>query len=135
MKKLVLVLLMLVLGAGVALAETRTHADQIWYRVHLGQGVGNNALTPEVALRFVDKEISPLFPAGMTVTRSHGQWASPQGEVIRERVTVIDIQCDSTPENEARIAAIAEAYLRQFGKVKASCFVMRIPGISTQLWY
>lgn len=135
MKKLLMVLFVVVLCFGQALAENRVKEDQTWYRIHLGHGVGSQALTPETARRFIDKEISTAFPRGMTVTQSHGQWANEKGDVIRERTSVIDIQCDSTPENAEKIKAIGQSYVHQFSKIKASCFVMRIPGISTQLWY
>lgn len=136
MKKFLLTLCAVMLCVGTALAvETKINTNQVNYRIHLGMGVGTSALNPEKIRLFVDKEIATAFTSGFTVTLSRGQWAAPNGGVIRENTAVVDVQCDDTAENQAKIDAIAQSYVKQFAKAKTSCFVLRIPGVTTQLWY
>ncbi len=131
----VLLLSTALLLPGAARAEVKTETGVVWYRVHFGMGVGSASMTPEVLTAFMDKEVSSRFPEGLTVTVSRGQWRSPHGGVIKEKTMVVDIQCPDTEDNRNNIKAMAKAYLSRFGKLKASVFVMRIPGIDTQLWY
>lgn len=135
MKKWLFVCLAVLLAATSARADLKTEKDYVWYRVHFGMGVGSSSMTPEVLTAFMDKEVSSRFPDGLTVTVSRGQWRSPKGGVIKEKTMVVDLQCSDTQDNQKKVEEIAQAYLKQFGKMKGSVFIVRVPGISTQLWY
>ena len=126
----------LVAPAQAAQTSVREKTDQIWYRVHLGTGVGTAAVSPEKVIAFVDTEVTPAFPVGFTVIQAHGQWESPQnGRVTRERVVVIEIYCDNTPENRTKIANLAADFVQRFHKAKASTFVVEVPLNSSKLFY
>lgn len=135
MKKLLLFCLAVILTAGTAVADVKTEKDYVWYRIHFGMGVGSACMTPEILTAFMDKEVSSRFPDGLTVTVSRGQWRSPRGGVIKEKTMVVDLQCPDTEADREKVKAIAQAYLKQFGKLKGSVFIVRVPGISTELWY
>ena len=135
MKAIVAALCLVVLCSPFARAETRTADNIVWYRVHLGLGVGKQALSRDVVREFVGKEITSRFPDGLTITAARGQWKSPEAGMIKENTIVIDIQCPDIPENREKIDEIGTAYIKRFGNAKASLFVMRIPNIQTTLWY
>ncbi len=71
----------------------------------------------EVAWRgFLDREVTPRFPAGLSVVAAYGQWQGPREaapERLRSRVLIIDYP--DTAENRARIEAIRLAWRRLTG--------------------
>ena len=135
MKKLVLVLCLVLLGAFPVLARTLERNEGVWYRLHLGTGVGDKAVSTELIRAFVDREITPRFPAGLTATDGRGQWKSEEYGVIRERTIIIDLYCPDTEESAEKVAAIAKAYVAKFKAAKASLYVVRVQGISAKIYY
>ena len=113
---------------------TLIRQEAAWYRVHLGSGV-NRPVTAEEITRFVDTVVSDRFPEGFTITDARGQWESEEYGLTKEHTTVLDIQCDDSSENFTKIREIADMYIKQFAKARASCFIKRIPGINTILYY
>jgi hypothetical protein len=87
-----------------------------WLRSELYFGIGQ-ADDPEGGLReiqwqaFVDKEVTPRFPDGLTVFDAYGQWR-PRGSVVpsRLRSKVLVILYEDTEANRAAIDAIRVAY-------------------------
>ncbi|HEY1848319.1 MAG TPA: DUF3574 domain-containing protein, partial [Opitutaceae bacterium] len=60
---------------------------------------------------FLDREVTPRFPDGLTVLDAYGQWQSKgarQPERLRTKVLII--LCEDTPANRAAISAIRSAY-------------------------
>ncbi|MDL2268062.1 DUF3574 domain-containing protein [Desulfovibrio sp. OttesenSCG-928-G15] len=108
--------------------------DFIWYRLHFGLGSGASPVSFDTIAKFVDNNITPLFPSGLTMTQARGQWQSPQG-LIRENTFVVDLQCKDTDENWNSIQHIAKLYVDENSSARASCFIKRIPGITTTLFY
>ncbi|WP_245898211.1 DUF3574 domain-containing protein [Phreatobacter cathodiphilus] len=72
-------------------------------------GVGEHAFA-----RFVDREITPRFPAGLTITDSRGQYRHADGRIVREPGKVVTIVLDDEARDLPRLADIAAAYRRQF---------------------
>jgi hypothetical protein len=87
-----------------------------WLRGELYFGIGQ-ADDPEAGLReiqwqaFVDKEVTPRFPDGLTVFDAYGQWR-PRGSVVSSRLLskVLVILYEDTEANRAAIDAIRVAY-------------------------
>ncbi len=120
---------------GTARADVGTETGMVWYRVHFGLGEGSFSMPTKVMSVFMDKEVLSRFPDGFTVvTISRGPWRSPHDRTLKEKSLVVDIQCPDTADNRNKIEAMAQAYLSRFRKIKGSVFVVRIPGIETQLW-
>lgn len=68
-------------------------------------------------MRFLDREVTPRFPDGLSVLNVYGQWkgvhdAAPH----RGRSKVLIIDYPETPENEARIDAIRSAWKQLTGE-------------------
>jgi Protein of unknown function (DUF3574) len=65
---------------------------------------------------FLDSEVTPRFPAGLSVVDVYGQWqgkSEKAPERIRSKMLVIDYP--GTAENERRVEAIRAAWKRQTG--------------------
>jgi hypothetical protein len=87
-----------------------------WLRSELYFGVGSTAVSDagvsEIRWRsFLDKEVTPRFPDGLTVFEAYGQWRDA-GETApsRLRSKVLVILHEDTPANRAAIAAIRVAW-------------------------
>lgn len=65
---------------------------------------------------FLDKEVTPRFPAGLSVMDIYGQWQG-KGETAPERIRskVLIIDYPATAENAAKIQAIRVAWKKKTG--------------------
>jgi hypothetical protein len=64
--------------------------------------------------RFVDTEITPRFPEGLTVTSAYGQWRGADGAITREPSMRLFLVLSGAPDEEERLAAIRDAYKARF---------------------
>ncbi len=64
--------------------------------------------------RFLDAEITPRFPQGLTVTDAHGQWRDAEGNITREPSKRLLLVLSGAPDEAAQIAAIRDAYKKTF---------------------
>jgi hypothetical protein len=65
---------------------------------------------------FLDKEVTPRFPDGLSVLDVYGQWQSKTEtapERVRTKLLVIDYA--DTPENRAKVDAIRSAWKQRTG--------------------
>lgn len=81
-----------------------------------GRKIGDRIGVSEAAFAaFVAREITVRFPDGLTVIDAKGQWRdSERGTIVREPSKVVLLTFADDPARRADIAAIAEAYKRQF---------------------
>ena len=92
-------------------------------RLYFGLGPANapdKGVTEAQWRDFLDREVTPRFPAGLSVIDVYGQWQSKSGQTahsaperIRSKVLIIDFP--ATPENNASIEAIRTAWKKQTG--------------------
>jgi hypothetical protein len=65
---------------------------------------------------FLDKEVTPRFPSGLSVVDVYGQWLSKREQrVERLRSKMLIIDYPATAENAARVEAIRTAWKRLTG--------------------
>jgi hypothetical protein len=79
----------------------------------LGRGKASDARWRQ----FLAREVTPRFPDGLTLYETTGQWRDPARNIIvreKSRVLRIIIAADE-PAND-KIAAVAEAYKKQFAQ-------------------
>ncbi len=123
-----LLLPLLPLSAQTPAATSILHGDRAhpararrWVDTRLYFGLGP-ADTPqqgvsEAAWRdFLDKQVTPRFPAGLSVMDIYGQWQGKQEsmpERIRSKVLIVDYP--ATPENATKIEAIRAAWKKITG--------------------
>jgi hypothetical protein len=66
-------------------------------------------------LNFLDREITPRFPDGLTVYDARGQYRdSGRNRIVREPSKVVMIVLPGNPEDMARLNEIADAYKKRF---------------------
>ena len=74
---------------------------------------------------FLDSEVTPRFPDGLTVLTGFGQWRT--GERVRKEASrVLVIWAPRRPDNDALVEAIREAYKARFEQES----VLRVDGLS-----
>jgi len=97
-------------------AKTRGWLDT---KLYFGLGPADDASkgVSEAAWRaFLDAEVTPRFPAGLSVMDIYGQWKSKRtGNVERIRSKMLVIDYPATQENAARIEAIRAAWKKLTG--------------------
>lgn len=131
---ILLILLMTVFAVPTQAQVQVQENNDSWYKIHFGMGVGSKALNPDIFAKFLNSEITPRFPAGLTLTYAYGQWKSPQG-LVREKVAVIDLFVESNKENLEKIEEVTEIYVKKFKNAKVSAFVITVDNIKTKLYY
>ena len=68
-------------------------------------------------LKFLDEEITPRFPDGLTVYDAAGQWwDKATNRIIREPSKIVLIVLPGKDEDLARLNEVVEAYKRSFGQ-------------------
>jgi hypothetical protein len=63
---------------------------------------------------FLDAEVSPRFPDGLSVSDVYGQWKSPAGDFVREESKALFIVLAGRPDERQRLDLIRDAYKRRF---------------------
>lgn len=81
-----------------------------------GRNIGGRPGVSEAAFaRFIAREVTPRFPAGLTVIDALGQWRDAgNGRIVRERSKMVVLIADDGAETRTRFDAIAAAYKKQF---------------------
>jgi hypothetical protein len=64
--------------------------------------------------RFVDQEVTPRFPDGVTVVDGGGQWKGPENQMMRDAAKVVMIVLPPRPDAQARVEAVRAAYRNRF---------------------
>ena len=91
-----------------------------WIRSELYFGIGSEdgrGVIDEVAWRrFLDREVTPRFPDGLTSFEAYGQWRFKDAETPeRLRSKVLVILHPDAPAQRAAIEALRAAWLRDTG--------------------
>jgi len=73
------------------------------------------AVTEEEWESFVDSEITPRFPGGLTILSGASQWRDgASSQIVREPSKVVVIVLPGKPEDVARVNEIVQAYKSRF---------------------
>jgi hypothetical protein len=75
---------------------------------------GGGAVTAGQWQEFLDSEVTPGFPAGLSVLATDGQWRRPDDSIVRESGHEVLIVFVRTPADEAKLDEIRRAYMRRF---------------------
>jgi hypothetical protein len=81
-----------------------------------GRNIGDSLGVSEADWnRFLDEEVTPRFPDGLTVMSASGQWRDTErGNVVQEPSKVLVVVLDDEGQDKPRIAEIAMAYKQRF---------------------
>ncbi len=64
--------------------------------------------------QFIDHDVTPRFPDGLSVMDVQGQWRASNGQIVREPSKVLYLVLDGGPDDPAKISNIREAYKKRF---------------------
>jgi len=64
--------------------------------------------------RFVDQEVTPRFPDGVTVVDGGGQWKGSENRMIREASKVVLVVLPASGGGGAKVEAVRTAYRSKF---------------------
>ncbi|ELR99987.1 DUF3574 domain-containing protein [Gloeocapsa sp. PCC 73106] len=65
---------------------------------------------------FLDSEITPRFPDGLTIFDADGQFRDSTNTIIQEQSKLVTLLVEDTPRSETGINEIVMAYLQQFNQ-------------------
>jgi hypothetical protein len=79
---------------------------------------GGPAVTDRQFTGFVDKEVTPGFPDGLTIRTGRGQWRDASGRIEKERSYELTLlyPIERTAKNDRKIEEIRRAYEKAFGQ-------------------
>ena len=90
--------------------EPKTTAD-----LYFGRNIGaSTGVSDADWATFVDEEITPRFPNGLSVSDVAGQWKGGSGTIIREPSKAVMIVLSGEEGEYARLDAIRDAYKARF---------------------
>ncbi|MBU1378186.1 MAG: DUF3574 domain-containing protein [Alphaproteobacteria bacterium] len=64
--------------------------------------------------KFVDQEVTPRFPDGVTVVEGGGQWKGSENRMIREASKVVLVVLPSAGDSQGKVEAVRTAYRSRF---------------------
>lgn len=64
--------------------------------------------------KFVDEEVTPRFPNGLSIADIAGQWKGEDGVIVREPSKAVMIVLSGEDGESARLDAIRDAYRKRF---------------------
>lgn len=80
-----------------------------------GRNIGERLGVDEAAWqRFVDAELTPRFPEGLSVADAAGQWRGRDGRIVREPAKRLSLVLTQPAAQRPLLAAAIAAYKRQF---------------------
>jgi hypothetical protein len=93
--------------------QERLRTAQLFF----GRNIGANPGVSQVDFqKFVDQEITPRFPDGLTVMDGGGQWRGSENQLIREASKVVLIVLPPKRDTSQRIEAVRTAYKSRFNQ-------------------
>ncbi|NWG24924.1 MAG: DUF3574 domain-containing protein [Pseudorhodoplanes sp.] len=130
------------LGATISLQTAPAHAQlacpanakaRSVVELMFGRKIGDRIGVSNAAwARFVDREITPRFPDGLTVVDASGQWRDTRtGGVVREPSKIVTIVLADPDRQQASLDAVIAAYKKKF-RQQAVGVILRPACISFQ---
>ena len=100
-------------------AHPANTSDWVDTRLYFGLGpfqASEKGVSEAAWRKFLDDEVTPRFPAGLSVVDVYGQWQSqPSEKMERIRSKMLIIEYPATAENGARVEAIRSAWKQRTG--------------------
>lgn len=84
-------------------------------QLFFGQNIGAKPGVSEADFRkFLDEELTPRFPNGLTVLDGGGQWKGEENRLIREAAKVVVLVLPNGPEAVRKLDDARKAYKTRF---------------------
>ena len=82
--------------------------------LYFGTGKPNGVVTAEEWSDFLQTEVTPRFPQGLTVQEASGQWRGADGAIVREATHVLQLVHPDDASSNKRVAEIIASYKAKF---------------------
>jgi len=82
--------------------------------LYFGASRAHGRVTSHEWQTFVDSEITPRFPQGLTHWQASGQWADNRGKTIKEMAFVLKLVHPDTEKDEQSIDEITNIYRQHY---------------------
>ncbi|MES2894396.1 MAG: DUF3574 domain-containing protein [Pseudomonadota bacterium] len=84
-------------------------------QLFFGRNIGHKPGVSDADFRaFVDQELTPRFPEGLTVLDGGGQWKGDENKMIREASKVVVLVLPLKGDSGDKLDAARRAYVRKF---------------------
>ena len=93
--------------------EKSAQVVQLFFGRNVGQTPGVSEKDWET---FLDKEIVPRFPDGLSVIDTAGVWKGKDGSAVHELGKAVVIVLSGRPEDQARLGEVTSAYKARFSQ-------------------
>jgi hypothetical protein len=93
--------------------QERLRTAQLFF----GRSVGDQPRVTEAQFRkYVEEELTPRFPDGLTILDGGGQWKGKDDKLIREAAKVVLIVLTKEADQQPRLDAARAAYKTRFNQ-------------------
>jgi hypothetical protein len=83
--------------------------------LYFGRNIGQTAgVSEQEFAAFVEQEVSPRFPDGLTIADVQGRWRGQDGKIVREPSKVITLIVEKSDGAQQKIDAIRHASVAKF---------------------
>ena len=83
--------------------------------LYFGRRIADNGqVTDDDWRQFVDAEVTPRFPDGLSVSDVYGQWRNPKGAFVREESKALFIVLTGTDAERQSLELVRDAYKQRF---------------------
>ncbi|GAM97731.1 hypothetical protein U91I_01359 [alpha proteobacterium U9-1i] len=129
----VLILALALTACAPASAPTETsscsadEAERVVASMYFGRNIGGTLGVDDAEwAAFLDTEVTPRFPDGLTVSDADGQWRdSTSGAIVREPSKVLTLFLGDEAADREKLELIAHAYKEQFQQQAVALVVER----------
>jgi hypothetical protein len=84
-------------------------------QLFFGRNIGDEPKVTEADFRrFMDEEVTPRFPDGLTVLDGGGQWRGASNQLVREASKVVLVVLPKGRSADAKVEAVRTAYKSRF---------------------
>ena len=85
--------------------------------LYFGRGAeGGREVSEAEWASFLNEEVTPRFPDGLSVFDVRGQYRNPKGVIERERTKRLTVVVFDAPSHLAKVQAIVDGYSRRHGQ-------------------
>ena len=98
-------------------------------RLYFGRSAPSGLISAERFQAFVDREIVPRFPAGLTIYHTQGVWRGKTGIPAQEPSDVVEIVAVPLATARGLAETIADRYKAEFAQ--ESVLIVTLPGTAT----
>ena len=109
-------------------ACTAPAEERVVAQMYFGRNIGGALGVSETQWQaFVDREITPRFPDGLTITDAQGQWRdSETGAIVHEPSKALTVFLGDEAQGRAALDAIAEAMKAEYEGIVEAGFYLQI---------